>query len=141
LIIASIVEREAIKDEERPLIAGIYKNRIARGMKLEADPTVQYGKDNIELINLTSEEKLEYKFWKPITLAEYQSVDSPYNTYLIPSLPPAPICNPGLKSIEGTINYQKHNYVYFLQHDGQIYPSETLKQHNQYRKDILGAKI
>ncbi|MCL5410403.1 MAG: endolytic transglycosylase MltG [Patescibacteria group bacterium] len=140
LIVASIVEREASKDEERPLIAGIYKNRIAIKMKLEADPTVQYGRDNLEIKNLDSEGKKQFKFWKPITSADYQTVDSPYNTYLISGLPPSPICNPGIKSIEGAINYSKHKYLYFLQNGGKIYPSETLEGHNKNRRDILGVK-
>jgi UPF0755 protein len=140
LIIASIVEREAIKDEERPLIAGIYKNRMAIEMKLEADPTVQYGRDNLELKNLDSESIVSFKFWKPITSADYLTVDSPYNTYLISGLPPTPICNPGIKSIESTINYTQSKYLYFLQNDGNIYPSETRAQHNKNRVNILGAK-
>lgn len=141
LILASIVEREAVKDEERPIIAGVYKNREAIGMKFEADPTVQYGKDNLLIMNLSAEEKINFKFWKPITLADYTSVDSPYNTYSISGYPPSPICNPGIKSIEAALNYAKHKYIYFLQNGGKIYPSETLKQHNQYRKDVLGAKL
>jgi len=140
LIIASIVEREAVKDEERPLIAGIYKNRMAINMKLEADPTVQYGKDNLSIKSLSGDDLLNFKFWKSITSADYQAVDSSYNTYLISGLPPAPICNPGIKSIEGTINYSKHKYLYFLQNDGNIYPSETLEGHNKNRRDVLGVK-
>jgi UPF0755 protein len=141
LIIASIVEREAVKDEERPLIAGIYRNRVSRGMKLEADPTVQYGRDNNSIKSLSPQQLLDYKYWKPITLADYHTVQSKFNTYEIIGLPPAPICNPGLKSIEATINYQKHNYLFFLQHDGEIYPSETQAQHDNYRAKILGARI
>jgi len=142
LIIASIVEREAVKDEERPLIAGIYKNRIARKMKLEADPTVQFGKDSNEIIGLSSSKIVSsFKFWRPITLADYQTVDSDYNTYLISSLPPGPICNPGLKSIEATINYQKHDYLYFLQNGGAIYPAKSVTEHNKNRVNILGAKL
>ncbi|MFA4996023.1 MAG: endolytic transglycosylase MltG [Patescibacteria group bacterium] len=140
LVIASIVERETIKDNERPLIAGVYKNRIVKSMKLEADPTVQYGKDNLSVKSLSGDELLNFKFWQPITSADYKTVDSSYNTYLISGLPPTPICNPGIKSIEAAINYGKHNYIYFLQNGGQIYPSETLSQHDKYRRDILGAK-
>ncbi len=140
LIIASIVEREAIKDEERPIIAGIYKNRVARGMKWEADPTVQYGRDDLSLVKLTSDEKKDFKFWKPITLADYQSIDSIYNTYKIIGYPPGPICNPGLKSIEATINYTHHKYLFFLQRDGEIYPAETLEGHNKNRQTVLGVK-
>jgi len=140
LIIASIVEREAIKDEERPIIAGVYKNRMAISMKLEADPTVQYGKDDLELKDLSSEEKKDFHFWKPITKTDYQTIDSPFNTYIISGLPPAPICNPGIKSLEATINYTRHKYLYFLQNGGKIYPAETLEQHNKNRQNVLGVK-
>lgn len=135
LVIASIVEREAVKDEERPLIAGIYKNRIKRSMKLEADPTVQYGKDT----NRVAEEgdPLNYKFWQPITSKDYLSVKSPYNTYLISSLPPGPICNPGIKSIEATLNYSEHDYLYFFQANGNIYPSKTGNEHEASKKKYL----
>lgn len=141
LIVASIVEREAINDEERILIAGIYKNRIARGMKLQADPTVQYGKDNNQINNMTEKEIAGFKLWQPITIKDYRTTDSPYNTYLIKSLPPGPICNPGIKSIEGTLNYGRHDYLFFLQSDGKIYPSRTEAEHNEYRRTVLGANI
>jgi len=141
LIIASLVEREAAKDEERPLIAGIYKNRLKQGMKLQADPTVQYGKDTNEIAKLRLLDSLiGFKYWKPITLADYQGVKSDYNTYRILALPPRPIANPGLKSIEATINYEHHKYLFFLQSDGKIYPSETSAQHDYYRRKMLGAK-
>ncbi len=141
LIIASIVEREAVKDEERPIIAGIYKNRIQRKMKLEADPTVQYGKDNRETSLSELTDLLAYKYWRPITLADYYNIDSDFNTYRISGLPPAPICNPGVKSIEATLNYTKHDFVYFLQANGNIYPAKTLAEHNQNRVKYLGAKL
>lgn len=131
LIIASIVEREAIKDEERPLIAGVYRNRTDQEMKLEADPTVQYGKDSINFSASTSDAQQEYKFWSPITKADYQNVISGYNTYKISALPPAPICNPGLKSIEATLEYAKHDYLYFFQANGQIYLSKTFIEHQE----------
>ena len=129
LIIASIVEREAINDTERPIIAGIYENRLKIGMKLEADPTVQYGRDNAEIALLTAAEKLTYKYWKPITAKDYHTIDSVYNAYEIAGLPAGPICNPGIASIAASINYQKNDYLYFLQSDGNIYPAKTLKEH------------
>lgn len=140
LIIASIVEREAIKDEERPLIAGVYKNRIKKNMKLEADPTVQYAKDNNDLKAKTSEEKKNYKFWQVITSKDYLTVQSEYNTYIIAGLPPTPICNPGLASIKATINYQNHDYLYFLQKDGNIYPAENAAGHEKNKANVLGVK-
>lgn len=113
LILASIIEREAKTDEERLLISGIYTNRINIGMRLEADPTVQYAKGN----------------WKAVTVAEYRSVISPYNTYLNDGLPPGPICNPGLKSIEAALNPADHDYFYFFQAKSQIFLSKTYAEH------------
>jgi UPF0755 protein len=114
LKLASIVEREAANDSDRALIAGIYTNRLNRGMKLEADPTVQYGKDNNEFGGLTWEKKQEFKFWGTISLADYTAVKSDYNTNSFVGLPPTPICNPGLKSIVAALAPQESNYIYFL---------------------------
>lgn len=137
LIIASIVEREAINDAERPLIAGIFKNRLKIDMKLEADPTVYYANDSLKLESLSTNDRQNYKFWQPIALSSYKTVYSPYNTYLYDSLLPGPICNPGLASIKATLNYQQSNYYYFLQHSGEIYPAQTEAEHNTNRAKYL----
>lgn len=142
LILASIVEREAINDEERILIAGVYKNRLRIGMKLEADPTVKYALDDINLSQNPLSPLEEYKFWKQkVVLSEVRNIASEYNTYSVLGLPPTPICNPGLKSIEGVLNYQRHDFIYFLQKDGEIYPSKNASEHDKYRQRILGARI
>lgn len=140
LIIASIVEHEAVKDEERALIAGVFKNRITRGMKLEADPTIQYAKDTAFVAKLSPAEQLDFKFWGKITLQADSGIASPFNTYYAAGLPPAPICNPGLKSIQAAVNPEKHDYLYFLHKDGQIYPSKTEAEHNTNRAKVLGVK-
>lgn len=130
IILASIVEREAKNDEERAAIAGVYKNRLNIDMKLEADPTVIYGSDSIELDKLSSDSKKEYKFWKSITASEYKNSQNPYNTYIFKGLPPGSICNPGLASMEAAENYQKHNYYYFFHDtDGDIHFSKTSAEH------------
>ena len=131
LILASIVEREAKNDSERAAIAGVYKNRLKRNMKLEADPTVLYANDS-ELLNGGRFDYKTFEFWQPVTFSEYLKIDSPYNTYLYAGLPPAPICNPGLKSIEAAINPESNDYLYFF-HDraGKIYFSETVTEHDQ----------
>jgi len=142
LIIASIVEREAANDSQRALIAGVYQNRLDREMKLEADPTVQYGRDNNEVGALSaSSALLNFDFWNGVSISDYLSVVSPYNTYLIAGLPPGPICNPGIESIKAALNPAKHNYLYFLQKGGEIYPSETPAQHDYYRATVLGASL
>lgn len=113
VILASIVEREAKDDAERGAVAQIYINRLAKGMKLEADPTIQYAKGN----------------WKAVLLSEYRSVVSPYNTYLIDGLPPGAICNPGLKSIQAVINPTPHEYFYFFHAKGETFFSKTYEEH------------
>lgn len=106
LTLASIVEREAVLDEERPLIAGVYLNRMDRNMKLEADPTVQYA---------MGFQPATGQWWKtPVSLAEYSQVHSPYNTYLYDGLPPAPIASPGLASIKAVLYPEEHDFLYFV---------------------------
>ena len=106
LTVASIVEREAVVAEERPAIAGVYLNRLVNGIKLEADPTVQYA---------MGYQPGTGQWWKtPVYLEEYSSVDSPYNTYLYPGLPPSPIANPGLASIRAVLFPENHGYLYFV---------------------------
>ena len=120
IILASIVEREAKFDEDRPKIAGVYLNRLEKGMKLEADPTVQYAKGS----------------WEPITTADYKNVSSPYNTYLYAGLPPGPICNPGLKSIQAVLYPQKDGFLYFFHKaDGHAVYSSTQEDHEQNLKN------
>ncbi|GAB4447381.1 MAG: endolytic transglycosylase MltG [Anaerolineae bacterium] len=106
LTVASIVEREAVIPAERPTIASVYLNRIAQGMYLQADPTVQYAMGyQIETD----------QWWKtPVTLEEYSLVTSPYNTYLNPGLPPGPIANPGASSINATLQPEQTNYLFFM---------------------------
>lgn len=106
LTVASIVEREAIITEERPTIASVYLNRLTQGMYLQADPTVQYA------MGFQTDTGM---WWKtPVTLEEYSQVNSPYNTYMNPGLPPGPICNPGASAINATLQPAKTNYLFFM---------------------------
>jgi UPF0755 protein len=105
LTLASIVEREAVVDEERPRIAGVYLNRLEADMRLEADPTVQYA------LGLDAETG---RWWTPLTIDQVQNTDSPYNTYRVGGLPPGPICNPGLASIQAVLNPEPTDYLYFV---------------------------
>jgi len=113
VILASIVEREAASDSDRAPIAQVYLNRLKNGMKLEADPTIQYAKGD----------------WKAVTLAEYKSVISPYNTYLNEGLPPGPICNPGLASLKAVLAPEKNDYLFFFHAKGQTFFSTTYEEH------------
>lgn len=130
LIVASLVEREAVGDSERAAIAGVYQNRLDIGMKLDADPTVQYGKDSLALATGNTLLK-DFSFWQPIFRSDYTTVRSPYNTYANPGLPPGPICNPGLKSIQAALAPERHSYYYFFHRNGQLYLSRTLSEHQQ----------
>lgn len=138
LVLASIVERESVNDDERPLVAGVYTNRLAIDMKLEADPTVLYAHDSEYMREITPKDATQYTFWQPITFSTYRTIESPYNTYINYGLPPEPICSPGLASIKAAQAPLKHKYYFFL-HDssGQIYPAENLEQHEKNIEEHL----
>lgn len=101
VILASLVEREAQVPSERPLIAGVYINRIKRGMKLECDATVQFalGKQ------------------KEVLLYSDLEISSPYNTYRYLGLPPGPICSPGAASLEAAFSPKKSDYLFYVRND------------------------
>lgn len=123
LILASLVEREAQLDEDRPKVASVLLNRFESGMKLDIDATIQYA------LGYQTNEK---SWWKKNLTKEDLQMDSPYNTYKNADLPPAPICNPGLASIKAVIYPQKTDYWYYLSDSqGQMHYSKTLEEHNQ----------
>jgi UPF0755 protein len=95
--LASIVEREARDRKESPVIAGVYANRLKLGMKLDADPTIQYALGE----------------WRELTLDDLK-LDSPYNTYKVAGLPPTPICGPGLAALQAAQQPQQHDFLYFV---------------------------
>jgi UPF0755 protein len=103
-ILASIVHKESVKKEERPRIAGVYLNRLHKGMLLQADPTVIY-----------AVKKKSNDFTQVIkrVLNKDLSVASPYNTYYTLGLPPGPIAMPDITALEAVLNPEKHNYIYF----------------------------
>lgn len=134
LIIASIVEREASRDEDRPKMAGVYSNRLKLGMVLEADPTVQYALDTERLKDLTPEGLKNFKFWMPPTAEQNKNFESSYNTYRRKGVPPGPICNPGIKSIQAALNPEQHDYFFFFNlPDGATIYSKTRDEHNANR--------
>jgi UPF0755 protein len=125
ITMASIVEREAVQADERPMIASTYINRLNNrcadsGNYLQADPTVQYARGTVG-----------NWWWKPQSIEEYSSVISPYNTYLNPGLPPGPIANPGLSAIEAARNPASTNYCFFLGtgQEGRHVFAQTLAEH------------
>jgi UPF0755 protein len=116
LTIASIVEDEAIIDSERAIIAGVYYNRLKKGMRLEADPTIQF----------ILPERSRRVLYRDL------NIESPYNTYLHSGLPPTPINNPGRKSILAALYPVKNKYLYFVSNgEGGHFFSKTFEEHQQ----------
>lgn len=116
IIIASLIEREGSTRDSKRLIAGVIENRIAEGMPLQLDASVEY------VLN------------KPLSelVPEDLRMDSPYNTYTNVGLPPTPIGNPGLTSIEAVLRPTESNYLFYLTgRDGQFYFARTLAEHNR----------
>jgi UPF0755 protein len=130
--LASLVERETPKREERPLVAGVFSNRLKIGEALQCDPTVQYAF------------ALEGKRDPDVTPADLR-VDSPYNTYKHRGLPPGPIANPGRASLEAAISPMPTEDLYFVANgQGGHFFSRTLAEHNRnvarYRRLLAGAQ-
>jgi UPF0755 protein len=147
LSLASIVEREAVRDDERALIAGVYQNRIdgIPGIKnkiLNADPTVFYAWDTVKLEELGFDRWKEWTFWKPpgVPLAEIKLPESllGYQTYTHPGLIPGPIATPTLASIDAALHPDTADkYLYFLaipEGDGKHVFAKTAKEHAANRK-------
>ncbi len=112
--LASLVEKEARIDEERPIIAGVLENRLRKGMLLQVDATVLYS---------LGEHKQQVTY-------DDLKVDSPYNTYRYPGLPPGPIASPGAASIAAVLNPARHDYYYYVYvGDGRHYFSKTYEEH------------
>jgi UPF0755 protein len=106
--LASIIEREAAVASERPLISAVYHNRLKIGMRLQADPTVQYA-----VANANASTPLDALWKRDLSNADLQLV-SPYNTYVSVGLPPGPICNPGLDSLRAAVEPASVDYLYFV---------------------------
>ncbi len=96
--LASIVQTETSKADERRTIAGVYMNRIQRGIPLQADPTLIFALGDFSIRRV---------------LNKHKEIDSPYNTYMYPGLPPGPICLPEIGNIDAVLNYEKHDYLFF----------------------------
>ncbi|MEK9154557.1 MAG: endolytic transglycosylase MltG [Patescibacteria group bacterium] len=128
LILASLLEKEVPDYGERQIAAAIFKRRLKVGMALQVDATIIYAKcQEAYLINCPELKKEDYK------------IDSPYNTYLYPGLPPAPISNPSLESIQAVINSKDLGYWYYLSDPKtkKTIFSKTLDEHNQNRAIYL----
>ncbi len=120
LILASIIEKEAVKADEKPVIASAFYNRMEKGMTLSSDATVNYLFDY-------SKRRIYYKDLE---------IDSPYNTYKNKGLPPAPIANPDIKSVEAAYNPADTDYLFFVaKGDGYHYFSRTYREHLEFQRN------
>ncbi|HZD61007.1 MAG TPA: endolytic transglycosylase MltG [Anaerolineae bacterium] len=124
LIIASMIERETMVADERPIVSAVIYNRLAKGMPLQIDATVQYALPQ----------------WKDRLTYEDLKIDSPYNTYKYKGLPPGPICNPSASSVEAALNPTDDDYLYYVlagDNSGRHVFSKTYNEHinakNQYK--------
>lgn len=127
ITLASIVEEETIKNDEKPDVAGVYINRLKKRMRLQADPTVRFAAGDFEIKRI---------------LNKHLEIDSPYNTYRNAGLPPGPICIPTISSIDAVLNYSQHSYIYFCAKDdfsGYHAFAKSLKQHNVNAKKYRAA--
>ncbi len=125
LTLASIIEKETAIPSERRRVAGVFVNRLKRGMKLQTDPTVIYALTDGGKIDLNR--KLYFKDLK---------IKHKFNTYYIVGLPPAPICSPSLASIKATLNPEKHDFLYFVADgSGGHKFAKSLKEHNNNVKN------
>lgn len=133
-ILASIVQAEqSQKRDERPKVAGLYLNRIRKGMKLESDPTLVYALGDFSIRRV---------------LNKHKKIQSPYNTYKYAGLPPGPINLPEISSLEAVLNSEKHNYIFMCakaDFSGYHDFSKTYRQHvnyaNAYRRELNKRKI
>lgn len=126
--LASIVEKEVIRDKELPIVAGVYLNRLRIGMPLQADPTLVFALHDFDARRVTGYHK---------------RFDTPYNTYKYAGLPPGPVCMPRKKSIDAVLNYERHEYLYFCANpelNGYSLFSKTYEQQMkvaaQYRRKL-----
>jgi UPF0755 protein len=129
MILASIVEREAVLDEERSIIASVYLNRLdpahveETALRMSADPTIQYAKGY---------DAATESWWNPMLPGEGQTIESPYNTFKVQGLPPGPICSPGLASILAVLGPSDTDFLYFHAiGDGSHVFAATLEEHLQ----------
>ncbi|MGB5818211.1 MAG: endolytic transglycosylase MltG [Saonia sp.] len=129
--LASIVHKETAKVDERPRVAGVYLNRLGKGILLQADPTVIYA---LKLHNGDFNKVYKRVLYKDLEL------DSPYNTYKYSGLPPGPIAMPDISAIDAVLNPEKHDYYYFVanvENFGYHKFARTLSQHNRNKEQYI----
>ncbi|MCF0209013.1 MAG: endolytic transglycosylase MltG, partial [Bacteroidaceae bacterium] len=125
--LASIVDSETNIESDKPIVAGVYLNRLNIGMNLQADPTVKFAVGDFTLRRI---------------LFKHLAIDSPYNTYKYAGLPPGPICIPSISGIDAVLNAPKHEYIYFCaspKFDGTHIFAKTSEEHMKNAHDYQAA--
>lgn len=123
IVLASLIEREANSDENRPEVSSVINNRLGIGMKLDIDATLQY---------ILGYQANEGRWWKKGLTNQDKLINSPYNTYQVAGLPPAPISNPGLASLKAAINPVTTTYLFYITDSSGINRyAETLAEHQE----------
>ena len=129
--LAAIVHKETVKVDERPRVAGVYLNRLRKGMLLQADPTVIYA---LKLHQNNFQQIIKRVLYKDLEL------NSPYNTYMFTGLPPGPIAMPDISAIDAVLNSEKHDYYYFVanvENFGYHKFAKNLSQHNRNKEQYI----
>jgi len=131
--LASIVDEETVREDEKPAVAGLYINRLKRNMRLQADPTIKFVLGDFSINRVLSRDL---------------NIDSPYNTYIYAGLPPGPIRFPSVSGIQAVLNHEEHDYLYMCARDdfsGYHNFAKTLRQHNinaaKYRRALRERRI
>ncbi len=125
LTLASLVEREVRSNQDRALVAGILKKRLANDWPLQIDATLQYAKASV-----VCADSLNCNWW-PVAIGSDKALDSPFNTYSRKGLPPQPICNPSLSAIKAVVVSQDSDFWFYLSDSqGQTHFAETIEEHN-----------
>lgn len=141
LIKASLLEKEAQREEDMRLVAGVIESRLERGMFLQIDATVSYGAciRNLQL-TIYNPQSFQYCDVSQVGVADEIKIDGPYNTYTRAGLPPGPIANPGITAIQAVLNPIKSDYLYYLStRDGsRLIFSKTAAEHAANRRKYLG---
>lgn len=128
LVLASLLEREAADKDEYPIVAGILINRLRQGWPLQVDATLQYVKANL----ICDLDTPACDDWWPIALSADKDIDSPFNTYAYPGLPPAPIASPGVETVSAVLNPKFTSYMFYItDQKGSMHYSKTLDEHNR----------
>jgi len=132
-ILASIIQKETNKADEKPTVAGVYYNRLKKGMLLQADPTLVYANRDFEARRVLNKHKI---------------IDSPYNTYKYKGLPPGPICLASIQSLDAVLNIKPHNYLYFCakpdgsgSHSFSSTYAEHLKNAREFQRELNKRQV